>query len=158
MIPIVPYPLPILLNHLVAIEMNLILRTMPITPCPDEVLVLNQQACFISDVQPAIRNGTDTKTEAVPMHRVRNIHEQFTYPVFIPRQISGNRICKKPVQCDVRATHEIHMSIEVSPLGGGIEAKLTHSESRARAIAARRRVHDIKVRRLWCPEAHPWNR
>jgi hypothetical protein len=119
---------------------------------PDEVFVLNQQTCFVSDLEPVVRDGTDAESEAVPMHLVGDFDEQFPHPHVVPWQGTGKRIFKEPVERDVGTSHEVDTAVKISPFGGCIKAKLSHPETSRGGVAVGAGLEDIKVGRVRGPQ------
>src|SRR5437879_5637512 len=128
MIPVVPHPFRVFPDHLIAIEVHLILRPMPGVASPHEVFVLDQQARFVGDVEPSIGHRTDAKTKTVPVHFMRDLDEQLPYPGFVPRQSAREWIFKETVQSDIGDTKEIKPAVQIGSSGRDREGVVSYTE------------------------------
>ncbi len=68
---------------------------------------------FIGDVVPAVVHLPDMVAEEVEAVCLRNINEQFLYPIKIPRKRSSVCIREKPVEGDVAAFQENAFAVEI---------------------------------------------
>ena len=146
MVPVVAHPL---------LELGDQFARVPLPPglrCamagPDEELVLDKQAGLIGVVQPEVRHRSDAETEAVPVHLLGNVDQQFPHPRAIPRQPSATGIFEETVQRDVGAAQKIGFAVEIGAARGRIEAEFPHAETRRDAVARRGRFERVKERTL----------
>ena len=89
MVPVVPHPFFVFLNHLLGVKMHLILRAVPGVAGPNKIFILNQQTGLVGDVEPLIGHWTDAEAKTVPVHLVRDFDEKFPDPCLIPWQCAG---------------------------------------------------------------------
>src|ERR1700728_553939 len=126
MIPCISHPLLVLGNHFLCTPGRAII--------PDGELILKEQAGLVCDGQPAFPYRADADPKTVPVQAFGDIDEQLAGPRFVPRQTLRFGVLEKTMERDVRTAQEIHPSVQITALGGGVESELAHAKAGGESV------------------------